>query len=86
MSWFVPAPAISDAARKLFQRMVDAGSSEGSGVVETLNTIAENGEEQSTDEFLAGCAEEMRGWCEEVIKTLGTTDGEQEALEAPQAG
>lgn len=71
MGWFNPAPGLSEAAKTVFEELVSACSSEASGVVECLNTIAENGGEQATDAFLRGCAEEMRDYCERVITALG---------------
>ena len=70
MSWFCVASGMSDNAKDILRDMVTACSSEASAVAECLNTIAENGEEQASDTFLIGCAEEIRDWAQEFITRM----------------
>lgn len=50
---------LSPKAKELIQRMLNSGDSQQVAVGECLNTIAENDEEQSTDEHLICCAREI---------------------------
>jgi hypothetical protein len=70
MGWFNPAEDLSDKAREALQGLADSCSSEAAGVADTLNTIAENGEEQATDEHLVGCAEEIRDYAVSFIQEV----------------
>ena len=70
MGWYHPAPDLSDKAKAVFAELVSSCSSEAAGVVECLNTIAENGGEQATDAFLADCAFAMRDFCQRVVNAL----------------
>jgi len=70
MGWYHPAPGLSDKAKAVFKELVSSCSSEAAGVVECLNTIAENGEDQATDAFLADCAFAMRDFCQRVVNAL----------------
>jgi hypothetical protein len=71
MSWFTPAPGLSDKARGLLKDMANSGESETSGVAEILNTIASNGEGQEKDEHLLTCAEEIRDAVQAFIVQMG---------------
>lgn len=70
MSWFTPAEGLSQKALESLKGLADSGSSEYSGVADTLNTIAENSDEQASDEHLIGCAEQIieaaRGFIKDV--------------------
>lgn len=70
MGWFTPADGLSDKAQAALQRLADCGSSEAAGVADTLNTIAENGDGQETDEHLVGCAEEIRDYAVSFIQEV----------------
>ena len=72
MSWFCPAPGLSDKVHNTLQNFVDSCSSEAAAVADCLNTIASNGGDQATDEYLIGCAEEIRDWAQDFINTVHT--------------
>lgn len=67
MGWYTPAPGLSASVQEAFDDLYNSSSSEAHGVLETLNTIAENGQGMGDDDFLVGCAEEMRDWCQHFI-------------------
>ena len=50
---------LSAKVAEVIQELGDAGDSQALAVAECLNTIAENGGDQSTDEYLIGCAQEI---------------------------
>ena len=52
------------------EAMFNSGSSEQYAVADCLNTIAENGEDQATDEHLVACAEEIRNAAQRVISVI----------------
>lgn len=59
MGAFYSHPGLSDSARRALEELVASGSSEAIGVAEILNTIAENGDEMESDEFLVRSAYEI---------------------------
>lgn len=67
-------PAIADdvsaAIAEVLAALFDSGSSEQFAVADCLNTIAENDDEQSTDEHLVMCAEEIREAATRVIDAI----------------
>lgn len=70
MPWFVPASALSPNAEEILRELANSGSSESSGVAEILNTIAEDGDESATDEYLIVCAEEIINAAQAFIDRL----------------
>ena len=70
MSCYTPAAELSDKAKAVFAELHSANSSEAASVLDCLNTIAENGGFQATDEFLLGCALEMKEYCTHVADAL----------------
>lgn len=50
---------LSAKAAEELQELGDSGDSQAFAVADCLNTIAENGGDQSTDEYLIGCAQEI---------------------------
>ena len=56
---------------RLLKEMEDSGQSETSGVADILSTIAENGGEMETKEFLVGCAQEIVAAAGYFIQQLG---------------
>lgn len=76
MRAFQTAPGVSPDVAAALDSMAISGSSETIAVAECLNTIAENGDEQATDDFLLGCAEELieaaRGFIRRVRLPLPT--------------
>jgi len=67
MGWFAPAVGLSKKAEEVLREMADSGASEGAGVAEILNTIAENGDGQEADGHLLSCAREIKEWAERFI-------------------
>ncbi len=70
MSWFNPAKELSDKTREALKIMAESGSSEAAGVADILNTIAENGGEQTSDEYLIACAEEVKDAVQAFINAM----------------
>ena len=59
MSQTAQAEGLSEKARTMIEQMLNSGDSQQVAVAEALDTIACNGDGQETDEFLAGCAQEI---------------------------
>lgn len=55
---------------KLLEEMENACDSQALAVADCLRTIAENGDEQSEPEYLAGCAREIADWALYAAKKL----------------
>lgn len=55
---------------RLLDEMQESGDSQQLAVSDCLLGIAENGEESEEDEFLIGCAEEIRDAAQYVIDTM----------------
>lgn len=70
MGWFSPATHLSAQASTVLTELATSGSSEDAGVADTLNTIAQNGEDSATDEYILGCAEQMLAAAVQVIQAL----------------
>jgi len=70
MSWCTPADVLSPNAKQVLTDMASNGSSEAAAVADCLNTIASNGEEQATDRYLVGCAEEIRDYAIRFINLM----------------
>jgi hypothetical protein len=68
---------LSEKAGAVLKEMESACSSEAASVVDALNTIAENGGENASDDFLLTCAEEIKGWTQHFIDRLraGASNG-----------
>lgn len=81
MGWFNPSDELSAKAEHTLRGLADSGSSEAATVADCLNTIADNGDEQAEDEYLAGCAEQIAGHALAVAYEL-TTEESREALMA----
>jgi hypothetical protein len=71
--------ALSNKAESIFSTLEESGDSQALGVFECLNTIAQNGDEQDTDTFLAGCADEIAGWAQYVATELRRKGQERRA-------
>ncbi len=56
-----PANGLSEAAAEMLQQMFRSNASEQIAVADCLNSIAENGDGQETDEHLIACADEIVG-------------------------
>lgn len=54
----------------ILEELEDSGTSESLAVADCLLSIAENGEESDEDEFLLGCAEEIRNSAQSVIDRM----------------
>lgn len=63
---------MSPKAQELIQQMLDSGDSQQLAVGDCLNTIAENGDDQNTDEHLICCAEEIRDAANYFVQHLAT--------------
>lgn len=50
---------LSAKVAEVIQELGDSGDSQAFAVADCLNTIAENGGDQSTNEYLIGCAQEI---------------------------
>jgi len=64
------ADELSDKASLKLTEMLDSYDAQQLIVAEGLNTIASNGAEQATDEFLIGCAEEIIAAAQDFIHTM----------------
>jgi len=56
--------------KRLLEQMQESCDSQQLAVSDCLLTIAENGEGSEEDEFLIGCAEEIRDAAQYVIDTM----------------
>lgn len=70
MSYPAIAEGVSPAVATVLRELFDCHSSEAYSVADCLNTIAENDEEQSTDEYLLNCAEEMQSYLTRFIESI----------------
>lgn len=64
---------LSAKMQEILEELDSSGSSEAIAVADCLNTIAENGDDQATDEHMLCCAEEIRDYAQRVIDNLGPT-------------
>jgi hypothetical protein len=70
MSSIVTCDLLSEKAREVFKEMESSCSSEALCIVDCLNTIAENGIESASDEFLVVCSKEIRRWADHFISRM----------------
>jgi hypothetical protein len=55
---------------ELLEEMMESCDTQQLAVAECLQTVAENGDDQEEDDFLIGCAEEIRDAAQYVIDTM----------------
>jgi len=86
----IVATEISPELRELFEEIQSSGQSESIGVVEILDTIASNGGDQATAEFIQACAQEVRDAAQAVLDRIGPIIEKELCVppteETPQAG
>jgi len=70
MSSIVTYDLLSEKAREALKEMESSCASEALCIVDCLNTIAENGSESASDEFLVARAKEIRGWADHFINCM----------------
>lgn len=84
MSNFTAAEGLSEKAARILEEMAESGDSQRSGVADILNTIAENGEGQEEDGFLATCAEEIRAAAQDFIDQVEGTNDKDKKVRCPR--
>jgi hypothetical protein len=68
---------MSPKMKKILKTLNESSQSEAIAIADCLSTIAENDQDDEevrmgSDEFLLGCAEELRDWASYVVKELQT--------------
>ncbi len=61
---------LSAKADNILTHLEESGDSQAAAVGECLRTIAENGEGQDRDKYLADCADEIASWATQAAKNL----------------
>lgn len=61
---------LSKRAKAIIEQLIESGDSQALAVGECLQTIAENGYEQSSNQFLIGCAQEIIAASQRFIDAL----------------